>query len=58
MRLFQLRPGMILITPVITRDGVYLVPGSTRLDGDLIWRIWEIAAVRPLRDPIEVLLPR
>ncbi len=57
VRLFQLRPGMVLITPIVTRDGVYLVPASTRLDPDLIWRIWEIAAIRPLRDPIEVMLP-
>lgn len=57
IRLFQMRPGMVLISPIVTRDGVFLVPGSTTLDADMIWRIWEICAIRPLRDPIEVILP-
>ena len=52
--LSRLLPGMKTSRPVLTFDGRTIVSRNTLLDEDLIWRLWQIAAVRPL-NPVHVL---
>jgi hypothetical protein len=52
--LSRLLPGMKTSRPVLTFDGRTIVSKYTMLDEDLIWRLWQIAAVRPL-SPVHVL---
>jgi hypothetical protein len=44
----DLAPGMKLTRPLRTRDGMELLEGNQRLDEDLIWRLWQLAGVRPV----------
>lgn len=53
--LSRLLPGMKTSRPVLTFDGRTIVSRNTLLDEDLIWRLWQIAAVRPL-NPVHVLI--
>jgi hypothetical protein len=55
MLLSKLLPGMKTSRPVLTFDGRTIVSRNTLLDEDLIWRLWQIAAVRPL-NPVHVLV--
>lgn len=50
-----LKPGMKTSRPVLTFDGRTIVSRNTLLDEDLIWRLWQLAAVRPL-DPVHVTI--
>lgn len=49
--LISLTPGMRLAQSLIARDGKVVIEEGTRLDADLIWRIWQLAAVRMLKSP-------
>ncbi len=53
--LSRLLPGMKTSRPVLTFDGRTIVSRNTLLDEDLIWRLWQIAALRPL-NPVHVLV--
>jgi hypothetical protein len=44
----SLEPGMRLAKPLTAFDGKHLLDDEIQLDEDLIWRIWQIQAVRPL----------
>jgi hypothetical protein len=44
-----LAPGMKLARDVYTYEGVQAVERGIKLDPDLIWRIWSLAATRSLR---------
>lgn len=46
--LSMLVPGMVTSRPVFTFDGRTILNRNTVLDEDLIWRIWQLAAVRPV----------
>jgi hypothetical protein len=47
----QLEPGMQLSRPLMTIDGKELLSSDLKLDQDLIWRLWQLASVRPLITP-------
>ena len=51
----QLTPGMRLTRPVLTFDGKRVLTENILLDEDLIWRIWQLAAIRPINGPITIL---
>jgi hypothetical protein len=57
-RLYMLKPGLILLEPLQAHDGTVVVPAGVTLDADLIWRIWEVAAVKPLGESILVGVPK
>jgi hypothetical protein len=46
--LSKLVPGMRTSRPVFTFDGRTILNRNTVLDEDLIWRIWQMAALRPV----------
>ncbi len=48
----SLEPGMRLSRPLSTFDGRLLLEEDVALDEDLISRIWQLAAIRPLDTPI------
>ena len=52
--LSSLRPGMRLSQPVLAFDGRMILDSDLKLDPDLIWRLWELAAKRPLNSPVIV----
>lgn len=52
--LSSLQPGMKLARPLVTYDGREILDGDLVLDQDLIWRIWQLAAMRPLNTPLVV----
>lgn len=55
LQLTDLKPGMRLAQPVITRDGRLICRANISLDRDIIWRIWQLATIRPIRVPVAVL---
>jgi len=52
--LADLLPGMRLSRPVETFDGRRLLENDIRLDHDIIWRLWRLAAICPLNAPVFV----
>jgi len=50
----KLTPGMRLSRPLKTFDGAELLEPDMRLDEDLIWRVWQLAAVRPLEQAMVI----
>lgn len=50
----DLEPGMRLARGVATFDGHPVLETDAVLDHDLIWRLWRLAAVRPLNGPVFV----
>lgn len=50
----ELLPGMRLTRPIIAFDGAQILTGGVLLDQDLIWRIWQMAALRPLNMPMVI----
>ncbi|MEZ4753807.1 MAG: hypothetical protein R3A13_05780 [Bdellovibrionota bacterium] len=49
-----LKPGMRLSRPLFAFDGKEILPDDLTLDDDLIWRIWQLSAVRPLNAPVVI----
>lgn len=47
-----LSPGMRLKRPLRAYDGKLLLQEDLTLDQDLIWRIWQLSALRPLDEPV------
>lgn len=47
--LSKLKPGMQISRPILSFDGRVILVKDTVLDEDLIWRIWQLAAIRPMR---------
>lgn len=52
--LSNLEPGMRLKRPVTTYDGKVILNETMTLDQDLIWRLWQLSAVRPVQSKITV----
>jgi hypothetical protein len=52
----DLRPGMRLAKPIIANDGKLILRSNIQFTTDIIWRLWQLATVRPLRPPISVLV--
>lgn len=50
--LYELKPGMRLSKPLMTFDGHQILPADVVLDEDLIWRVWQVCAIRPVNAPI------
>lgn len=55
IELSQLKPGMRLASPLVGYDGLLLLGADLVLDPDMIWRIWQLASIRPLRSPLVVV---
>ncbi len=51
----QLVPGMRLSQPLFAFDGRQLLEENLTLDQDLIWRIWQLSALRPINSPIVIV---
>lgn len=47
----KLVPGMKLSRPLETYDGRKLLESDVVFDQDLIWRLWQLASIRPLNGP-------
>lgn len=52
--LAALAPGMRLSRPLFTFDGCQILEDDLLLDQDLIWRIWQLSAIRPLNGPATI----
>ena len=52
--LTELQPGMRLTQPLKAFDGREVLGEDIPLDSDLIWRIWQLSALRPLHDKVVV----
>lgn len=50
----KLTPGMRLSRPMLAFDGREILAPNLVLDQDLIWRIWQLSAIRPLNAPVVV----
>lgn len=50
----SLEPGMTLSRPLFAFDGRKILSEKLILDQDLIWRLWQLSAVRPLNAPLVV----
>lgn len=50
--LASLIPGMRLSQPLRSLDGQEILSPDLTLDEDLIWRLWQLAAIRPMYHPI------
>jgi len=51
----RLLPGMKLSQPLYAFDGKQLLEEDLTLDQDLIWRIWQLSALRPINAPVIIL---
>lgn len=51
----DLKPGMKLVRPVVSWDGRLILPANIELDEEMIYRIWQLSVIRPLRPPVAVL---
>jgi len=47
----ELKPGMLLARPIVTQDGRVVLKANLELTFDIIWRLWQLAALRPLKGP-------
>ncbi|MCB0338621.1 MAG: hypothetical protein KDD53_03405, partial [Bdellovibrionales bacterium] len=47
----ELQPGMTIACPILAFDGTVLLPSGYTLDHDLIMRLWQLTAVKPLLLP-------
>lgn len=52
--LADIAPGMRLARPIETFDGTTVLEDQAVLDHDIIWRLWRLAAIRPLNAPVVV----
>lgn len=50
----SLQPGMKLTKPLMSYDGREILSADLVLDQDLIWRLWQLSAIRPLNAPLVV----
>ncbi len=50
-----LTPGMRLAQPICAFDGRTVLQPDLTLDHDLIWRIWQLSAIRPINQPLVVV---
>jgi hypothetical protein len=50
----ELTPGMQLSRPIVAMDGKEILSSDIKLDEDLIWRLWQLSAIRPLNAPVIV----
>ncbi len=48
----SLAPGMRLTQPLQALDGREILSTDLTLDADLIWRIWQLSAIRPLKSAV------
>jgi hypothetical protein len=48
----NLTPGMLLTRPLKTLDGASVLETEQRLDADLIWRLWQLTALRPVESAV------
>jgi hypothetical protein len=55
VHLFDLIAGMRLAEPLIAHDGQLILPADTVFDQDIIQRIFQLAAVRPVYNPVVIL---
>ena len=51
----DLKPGMRLARPLLSRDGRVVLPANTEIDDDIIFRLWQLSAIRPLQSPVAVM---
>jgi hypothetical protein len=51
----ELRPGMRLASPLRAHDGRLILEPDILLDDDLIWRLWRLASIRPMKSSCNVL---
>lgn len=54
--IYSLSPGMRVARPIESLDGGTVLGDEVRLDGDLIWRLWQLCAIRPLEDEVLIKL--
>lgn len=52
--LSELLPGMKLSKPLVSFDGRQILDQDLTLDEDLVWRIWQLSAIRPI-NPAKVV---
>ena len=50
----ELEPGMKLSKPLLSFDGKLILSSDLVLDDDLIWRLWQLASIRPLNTPMVI----
>ena len=50
--IYNLSPGMRVAKPIESVDGIIVLADQVRLDGDLIWRLWQLSAIRPIDDEV------
>ena len=55
IELSALRPGMVLLRPIISKAGAIILPSNVKLDDDLILRLWQLSALVPFRLPLWIL---
>lgn len=48
----HLQPGMRLARPLLSKDGKLILPANTELDKDLVYRLLQLASIRPMNTPI------
>lgn len=56
LQLADLKPGMRLTQPIISWDGKLILRANVSLNDDIIRKLWRLAALRPVRPPVAVLV--
>jgi hypothetical protein len=56
--LSELLPGMRLAQPLTTLDGKTVLKADTRIDQDLLFKLWQLAAIRALPNKAEICAER
>ncbi len=55
IQIYNLLVGMQLAEPLVAVDGKVILPASTVMDDDSILRVFQLAAVRPLLNPVVIV---
>lgn len=55
LKLSDLRPGMRLARPIQSFDGKLILQANIFLDQEMIWRLWQLAIIKALVPPIQVV---
>ena len=57
IQIADLKPGMLLVRPLLSWDGKVILEADTSLDQELIERLWQLATIRPFKPPVLVAHP-
>ena len=52
----DLVPGMLLLQPILARDGRVIIDADVTLNKEMLYHLWQLASIRALQGEVEVLV--